>query len=583
MRRFILLLLLGFPLLISMTGCGSDNASNLSASTFAASEKCITCHKTTRAISSVTGGNITDEWSASIHNSMAGASCIDCHGSGNGHPSTCGGCHGGSTVVGLEFHNPDKAGRCYNCHGMNATRFPLGKGMKHFDVYTTIDVLGTKVPTATFVGTQNTYKCTGCHTPHNNTLHPQHQEWAESGHGEVAASPWIHYDFKTLSPCNRCHTTTGFSKYIKTGDSSPWATPSADKSREMLRCSGCHVDYSFKRIDARTAGLNGVTVPYGTFSSAILTYGKMADNTISTTYQDTGDSNICINCHSGLTAGRVIRNNPALLAKTAANSHYFAAAGTLYSALGYEYRTHSDYQLIYNGTLVFEHAELGMKNVTYRNHVINLGTTRGPCVACHMYDKHHTLKVITVDTNVAGLDPRGPRALINGTITDFPANTPVCSKCHTGGLALSFGTPKTDIRLLKTEYKDRLAELEAALAAKGIIYDPDKVPYFWPAGVDHNDRTKAYGYPGDNTKTPPVPAQAPWPNEGTLGAAFNLNLCFRDPGGFAHNHRYTERLIYDSLDFLDNGLLDESYVSAAFPLNYYQRADGTFYQTARPF
>ena len=28
----------------------------------------------------------------------------------------CGGCHGGSTTVGLEFHNPVAAGRCYACH-----------------------------------------------------------------------------------------------------------------------------------------------------------------------------------------------------------------------------------------------------------------------------------------------------------------------------------------------------------------------------------------------------------------------------------------------------------------------------------
>lgn len=577
MRISYLLPLLLFSLPVSLTGCGSDNTANQAVSAFAASEKCITCHNTSDSISSVTGAKINDEWAASNHNTMKGASCIDCHGSGNGHPSNCGGCHGGSTTVGLEFHNPDTAGQCYNCHGLNASRFPLGLGKKHFDVYTTTDFLGARVPTATYVGTQNTYRCSSCHNSHNNTLLPQHSQWAESGHGDVTATPWRHYDFKTNFgggyDCNRCHTTTGFQGYIKNGLSAPWGN-STDTSRELLRCDACHTDYTYKRRDAKTIGLNGVRAPYGTFSSAILTYGKAADSSISTTYQDTGDSNICINCHSGLTSGRTIRNNPALLTQSAVNSHYYAAAGTFYTTLGYEYRTHNDYLLIYNGALIFEHAELGLKNVTSRKHVINLGTTRGPCVACHMYDKNHALKVVEVDTNLPGIDPRSPRAAINGTVLSLPANTPVCSKCH--GTNLSFGG-KDDISKLKTEYKERLAELEAALAAKGIVYDPDKHPYFWPIAMTaHTDSKQAFGSP-----TATIPTV--WPNEGTLGAAYNLNLCFRDPGGYAHNHRYTARLIYDSLDFLDNSFLDESYSSITFPLGspLQKKPDGT--PSARPF
>ncbi|ACM20219.1 lipoprotein cytochrome c, 10 heme-binding sites [Geotalea daltonii FRC-32] len=578
MRLSYPLTLILFSLLLLLTACGSDSSDSLTQSTFAASDKCITCHNISSPVSKVTGAKINDEWAASSHNLMRGASCIDCHGSGNGHPSNCGSCHGGSTVAGTGFHNPDSAGQCYKCHGVNATRFPLGVGEKHFDVYTTLNTYGDKVPTSSYVGTQNVNKCTGCHAPHQSTLLPQHREWAESGHGEVNADPWIHYDFKTMNPCNRCHTTTGFLKYIKTGDTSPWATVSADKSREMLRCNGCHTDYSYKRVDGRTSGVNGVTVPYGSFSSAILTYGKANESATSTTYQSAGDSNLCINCHSGLTSGRnFFGTYPGTAQTTAKNSHYFAAAGTLYGTLGYEYRPHSDYQLIYNGGVYFMHGELGIKNVI-KTYTVNLGTTRGPCVACHMYDDNHTMKVVELD----GTGPKSPREVINATISSFPANDRVCVKCHVGSVSLAFGDP-ADIRTLKAEYAERLKELEDALAAKGIYYDPDRVPYFWPGGVNHNDRTKAYGYAGNTTVTPPVPAQAPWPNEGTLGAAFNLNLCFRDPGGYAHNHRYTARLIYDSLDFLDDGLLNESYVSTAFPSGFFQRQDGTFYSTARPY
>ncbi|HSH69043.1 MAG TPA: hypothetical protein VK997_03930, partial [Deferrisomatales bacterium] len=31
-----------------------------------------------------------------------------------------------------------------------------------------------------------------------------------------------------------------------------------------------------------------------------------------------------------------------------------------------------------------------------------------------------------------------------------------------------------------------------------------------------------------------------------------------DPGGFAHNRYYVKRLIYDSIDWLDNNILDDS-------------------------
>ena len=41
-----------------------------------------------------------------------------------------------------------------------------------------------------------------------------------------------------------------------------------------------------------------------------------------------------------------------------------------------------------------------------------------------------------------------------------------------------------------------------------------------------------------------------------MGAAFNYNLLEHDPGAFAHNSHYAKLLIFDSLDYLDNGVLD---------------------------
>jgi hypothetical protein len=43
-----------------------------------------------------------------------------------------------------------------------------------------------------------------------------------------------------------------------------------------------------------------------------------------------------------------------------------------------------------------------------------------------------------------------------------------------------------------------------------------------------------------------------------LGAAFNLNLLEHDPGGYAHNRIYSKRLLYDSIDWADDNLLNYS-------------------------
>jgi hypothetical protein len=43
-----------------------------------------------------------------------------------------------------------------------------------------------------------------------------------------------------------------------------------------------------------------------------------------------------------------------------------------------------------------------------------------------------------------------------------------------------------------------------------------------------------------------------------MGAAFNFNLFEHDPGAYAHNRYYVKRLIYDSLDWLDDNTLNYS-------------------------
>lgn len=531
LSALIFLLLLG--------GCGSSKKEGTTAPTASATRidnsNCTdTCHAAT--LSSVTGKSIVFEWMSSSH--KKGAELVDCQS-----------CHGGGSLhwgLGPIPHpNPDNDGVCSanTCHP--------NLGFPHKPILTPAilasPVIWDNMSTAGYVTSQNTNKCRTCHNPHNNTVLQQNFDWANSAHAAKKDAPWIHYDFKARDNCNRCHTTTGYIKYLTTGDTKAWAVAnSSDKTKEVLRCDGCHQDYSWKRRTALTA-VGGVNVPYGTFDSvipppgALFPYGKLSNSATSTVVRDVGDTNVCINCHTGTNSGRGIDTAPnSVLTGTFAplNSHYFGAAGDLYALNGYEYQVHESYL-----TTAFAHYRIGV------DAVVGLGTSRGPCVGCHMDNTNNSShRFLPIELQENGT---GPRGIINGTITAFPAFAGVCAKCHgPTGLNLfddisSLAVGGGGIQDLKIEYRDRLAELETLLRTKfGIFYNPDAYPYFFTST-------------GAQFKA--------WPNKGVLGAAFNLNNLTREPGGYAHNHSYTALLIYDSLDFLTNGAITGTYTSPAFP------------------
>ncbi|HJV66276.1 MAG TPA: hypothetical protein VJ550_11115 [Geomonas sp.] len=50
-----------------------------------------------------------------------------------------------------------------------------------------------------------------------------------------------------------------------------------------------------------------------------------------------------------------------------------------------------------------------------------------------------------------------------------------------------------------------------------------------------------------------------------MGAAFNLNMLTREPGAYAHNRYYTKRLIFDAIDWLQNGSMTGSINVGAIP------------------
>ncbi len=55
-----------------------------------------------------------------------------------------------------------------------------------------------------------------------------------------------------------------------------------------------------------------------------------------------------------------------------------------------------------------------------------------------------------------------------------------------------------------------------------------------------------------------VTAYTAWPDKNTLGAAFNLNMFLNMPVAYAHNRFYTKWLIYDSIDWVDDNIMNNS-------------------------
>jgi hypothetical protein len=298
---------------------------------------------------------------------------------------------------------------------------------------------------------------------------------------------------------------------------SGWTTTNkTSPQNELLYCWGCHTN-------APTGALRNpgaITETYGAATTG--------DPATTITYPDVAGSNICMSCHLGRETGDVIKNDQdADGVRSFVNSHYLTAGGQLFGTTGYEFTS-----LSYANPSYFAHDKIGTS--------AKPGTgTNGPCVGCHMTSGNkHQFNNVTKDAA--------------GVITALTSTT--CIKCHDGahGPALVAGSDAAVVNFLKEEeegYQAALEELRLALNAKG-VYWASSNPYFF---------TAPYVVGGTNTSFTnwaSVYGLASWKD--TMGAAFNLNLLLHDPGGYAHNRIYSKRLIYDSIDFIEDGAINGS-------------------------
>jgi hypothetical protein len=534
-----------YPVTLTLSAPGLPDSSfttNIVVQTdnVAASRTCLECHKSSSVTSYVSSPHAYNSTKPQYGSTPT---CYTCHNPTTppmahpGYPlsrvdAVCVTCHRQGTLPStLSFHDrfyptPTICVTCHNKHTLLIDPAQLPK--PHFNPVTSVS---SPDYTAMYVTPRT--NCSYCHgTPlrfQNNTTQAAlaRTDWAKSGKGNVTNPAWKNsptQNWKTsgtsnASPatsvgkdCVRCHVAKGFTQYV--GSHFTNISPvglSTDKSSEPLTCNTCHNTDSVTNPGFSIRASDPVVAYYNYSSQAtrklIVKFDKFYGTAPYTGLPAVnGGSNLCISCHSGRESGATIKaaataglnfNNASFL-----NSHFMTAAGTLYQSTGYQYFDDSRYQ----APLFFLHRLIGTATIP-----IGLN---GPCAGCHMQsaDKH-SFSPVTKDSN--------------GIITDIVSSA--CVNCH----SYNAGTLQTE----KDDFNATLDLLQYMLQSKKGIYYTGTDPVFTTAG-------------GAEFKS--------WGNANTMGAAFNFNLLKREQGAYAHNSAYSKRLIWDSVDYLDDGVMNGS-------------------------
>jgi hypothetical protein len=444
----------------------------------------------------------------------------------------------------------------------------------HYDNPNTGVGLATNVVEGYVVRSSSATACYDCHgheakteTNPGSTGLTIHKDWAQSAHaGRVLAAKytatagladaattvalamnagaiddadlggpgWVHYnwdDTASRGSCQACHTSTGISNYLiqqtpdltgydATGANnrfthlSGWSATGGSPQNELLYCWGCH-------SNAGTGALRNT-------SQAILTFTDPNNNPIVIT--NAGNSSACIVCHGGRgSAGEAI-----LTPSSRFNGHHAPTAGFLYSEqthIGFEYPGQS-----YANPAFFAHDEIG-------------ANAAGPCASCHMGPSASDGKP---SHSFAALTESG------GVITAIN-NQALCNTCHTPGGSFEI-TPA--------------------------VMEEERNGFHQASTILNNYLQNVTGYTNylnaniiTTFATAPENAYRAYQNGkigGTLGGTFGATVITaragEEPCAYVHNRFYIKRLVFDSIDWMLDGAINNTITLSAQTIIDYPEA-----------
>jgi len=444
--------------------------------------------------------------------------------------------------------------------------------------------------------------CTSCHNPAETTLQAAARvAWAESDHGLTTGSAWMpgssHLwrnagdpkDFSVAIPasdCQRCHTADGFAQFADSKFKNVAAVDTAANAvaNSPLNCNACHTDSNF----ARRAVVSVTGTAYGDGKNPTATQGvgvatfynistvdKVTKLTVkarvAANFPDVGESNMCNSCHSARLSGSAlvtaVNNGLSLSNSGFQNSHYMGAAGMMYMKAGFTAFTSasavigtSTYgksltsSLDLSGGVTSTHRNLGTVAMRGDSHnpaffVAGNLDTNGPCVTCHMQGYNNA--------GTKRSDAGHSLGITQETITQ------VCNNCH----STEAGNDITTIASFQQHFLEPQSEVfqnalslatQLLLQNYNISYNSASYPYFYDESLPLKNGAKQ--------------AVTDWTRGGVLsnaaalkleGACFNINLLSREPAAYVHARSYTRRLVYDTIDFLDDGVINNSTIASA--------------------
>ncbi len=370
------------------------------------------------------------------------------------------------------------------------------------------------------------------------------------------AEPWQAEDWSAAGqqPCQRCHTATGVSNFLNSPSTydptkndfshlAGWSSgrPAAHTSnqREMLYCWGCH-----RNTESDRSNIAALLRDPGALQALYNFHGVKAQ------FPNVQASDVCIACHGGRESGESLDRVTDFTNANFINSHYLAAAGLMYVKIGFTGFVDPNTPIgtsTYGasltstddgGALSSTHRKLGTPAINGDSHNPSVFTpgnydSNGPCVTCHM--------------QATG---QSTRATSHSLAIDINAANQVCINCH----GSEVDTPEHLQEFLteqSTIFQDAITLASTILLNRyNILYNPASYPYFYDLTADPSGATAVKDWTrgtGDQSF-----------GKKLMGACFNINLLNREPAAYAHARTYARRLLYDTIDFLDDGTINLS-------------------------